>query len=54
MIAGALVSGGVEVRLVNQEWKAFLRSQRKGEYQISLSSWIVKDHCSKVPRTYFK
>ena len=32
---------GVEVRLVNQEWKAFLRSQRKGEYQISLSSWIA-------------
>lgn len=32
---------GVEVRLVNQEWKAFLRSQRKGDYQISLSSWIA-------------
>ncbi|HBF23717.1 MAG TPA: hypothetical protein DDW23_07880 [Planctomycetes bacterium] len=32
---------GVEVLLVNQEWKAFLRTQQSGNYQISLSSWIA-------------
>lgn len=32
---------GVEVALINQEWKSFLAAQRGLEYQISRSSWIA-------------
>jgi oligopeptide transport system substrate-binding protein len=31
---------GIEVRLVNQEWKVYLDSQRTLNYQISRASWI--------------
>lgn len=31
---------GVEVELVNQEWKVYLNSQRSLDYQISRSAWI--------------
>lgn len=31
---------GVKVELVNQEWKVYLNSQRKLDYQLSRSAWI--------------
>jgi oligopeptide transport system substrate-binding protein len=34
------VNLGIDVQLVNQEWKVYLDSQREMNYQISRSSWI--------------
>ena len=31
---------GVKVELINQEWKVYLNSQRKLDYQLSRSAWI--------------
>ena len=31
---------GIEVRLVNQEWKVYLDTVRRGDYQIARASWI--------------
>lgn len=31
---------GLDVRLVNQEWKVYLDSERKGDFQVSRAGWI--------------
>ncbi|BET69084.1 peptide ABC transporter substrate-binding protein [Opitutales bacterium ASA1] len=35
------VALGIEVRLVNQEWKVYLSTRRNGDYDLSRSGWVA-------------
>jgi oligopeptide transport system substrate-binding protein len=34
---------GIRARLENQEWRVFMDTQRRGDYDVSRSSWIADD-----------